>query len=296
MHDDDLIDLLGGLDPVGADDAPAPGSTRYRQILERAMTTATDHTTDHTGQHDAGTDVASPDRPGSPRPRLPRLLAAAAVLAVIAIGATTLLPGSAPSAEAQLRSAAETLGDVDSLRATLTTTEPDGTVRTSTAEFSGADATIVDRYVPDGASEEVTFGFTVLGDTIYEFDGSGLTSSTAVGPNDRLTPFADASAQVLDAALTGADITELAATELDGVSVDRYLLTLTAASRAALDRLTPAELAWFELEYPDDVRTIEVWVADDLIRGITVTGNLVGVRDLRYFDFNEPITIVAPER
>jgi hypothetical protein len=300
MHDDDLIDLLGDLDPVGADETPEPGSPRYHRILETAMNTTTDNTTadrrvaDASGERRApGGSVDSPTFWGS---RSSRLFVAAAALVVLAVGAMTLRPGGTPSAEAQIRSAAEELGEIESLRATLTTNEEDGTVRTSTADIAGDRYAIVDQFFAHNG-DLVESGYTVIDGIAYQSENGVLIGSGPAEPTDWLTPFADASAQVIAAAVTGAEITDLGETEIDGITVDRFLLTMTDESRAALAELTPHELAWFELEYPQDVVSIEVWVADDLIHVLTMTpvaGLNIGVRELRYFDFNEPITIVAP--
>jgi len=35
---------------------------------------------------------------------------------------------------------------------------------------------------------------------------------------------------------------------------------------------SPSELAWFEMEYPEDVTVIEVWTTDTLMRRINVEG------------------------
>ncbi|MFN3215125.1 MAG: hypothetical protein ACE367_01370 [Acidimicrobiales bacterium] len=302
MHDDDLIDLLDGLDPVGADEAPEPGSPRYHRILETAMnTTTTDTDTDTTTADRPVADASGGGRaPGgsvaSPtfwRSRSSRLFVAAAAVVVLAVGAMTLRPGGTPSAEAQIiRSAADALGEVESLRVTFVDSPADGTgQRRGSAEFSGADFTIWEQY------EDYESQWTVVGDTQHIVENGELTEEGPVPPEMRMTPFADASAQVLDAAVSGAVITDLGQVEVDGVTADHFRIEMTEASRAALARLTPQEQAWFELEYPQYVEAVEVLVADDLIRQITVTFDEaigLGVSETQFFDFNEPITIVIP--
>ena len=168
-------------------------------------------------------------------------------------------------------------------------TDLDGTVdQRLTAEFVGDDARIASES-GDGSNASV---MTVLGDTVW-YESGGEVMSESRTENDHLTPFAEASALVIDAALDGSRIEDLGRVDLDGVAVDRYRLEMTAESRSALAALTPQELAWFELEYPDSVSTIEVLVGDELIRGITVHGR-DDVREMRFADFDAVIGIDAP--
>lgn len=72
-----------------------------------------------------------------------------------------------------------------------------------------------------------------------------------------------------------------------------YRLSLTGAARDALAALPAGQTAWFELEHPEEVSSIDVWVAGDLIHRITVDQ---GPRDatVEFFDFGRPVEITAP--
>lgn len=80
---------------------------------------------------------------------------------------------------------------------------------------------------------------------------------------------------------------------LDGVTTTRYDIQLTETSVAALLALKPNELAWFELEYPDDVRTLSVWVADDLVHQVEITQRDQVTRT-RFFNFGAGMIITPP--
>jgi hypothetical protein len=306
MHDDDIIDVLAGLDPVG--DAPVPGSARYDSILENAMTLIDNTTNDNT--HDspaaaldtaqvrsADDTVSSIDTRGSGRRRTLWLGAAAAVLAVTATGTLVLRPDATQSAEAAVLSAAEELADVTSLRATLITEfvdSADGQYEVATGEFADGDVRITDTTMnADGTPAGPSTSFVVLDSTLYEKGPDGAVTSTPIAPGDGLAPFAESSAAVVEAALVGAEITEDATESVDGVEARHIRMTMTDASRDSLAELTPGELAWFELEYSYDIETIEVWVGDGLVRRILVTGSSE-TTDITYSDFNDDITITAP--
>ncbi|MCB0993890.1 MAG: hypothetical protein KDB21_02280 [Acidimicrobiales bacterium] len=289
MNDDELTQLLGPLDPTRDDPPPVAGSSRHAKILEHAMTTTL------TPRPDTGDAVHEPvvalrRRPWA-NPR--RLLAAAAVVVVLGLGLATLWPGGTQSAEAAVRSAAAELGEITSLRAEMTIVDEAGT-STAVGEFSGDNAHVVESWT-DSDGLEHTSAFTVVDDTMWS-ESAGRIESSPVGPNDRLAPFGTASAAVLRAALTGSEVTDLGEAALDGTTVRHIQLTMTPESRAALAALTPAELAWFELEYPEEVQTIEVHLSGDIIHQLTVVGSTAGTRSIRYFDLGEPVTITAPQR
>ena len=53
-------------------------------------------------------------------------------------------------------------------------------------------------------------------------------------------------------------------------------------------------LAWFELEYPDAVRTLSVWIADDLVHQDRDRPDRDQITRTRFFNFGSDITITAP--
>lgn len=89
-------------------------------------------------------------------------------------------------------------------------------------------------------------------------------------------------------------MSEQAEETVDGVATTRYDIRLSDESVAALSALTPNELAWFELEYPDEVHTLSVWVADDLVQRIEIVYRDQVTTRARFFNFDGNITITAP--
>ncbi|HMJ75073.1 MAG TPA: hypothetical protein VK507_03825 [Iamia sp.] len=286
---DPLLAALAALDPTVADPPPAPGSTRVRQILERAMTAAAVPSTP-TADVD---DVASLD---GPRPPRRRLLLAAAAAAVVVAGLGVLVvaqPDRRPDPVAALTAAAEATGDVDSLRVRGTYTQ-DGETRTLEGEANGSDShiTIIS---PDGSIEERT----VIGDVGWNDEDGGPFPVTVEMVN---APYPEASRAVVRAALQGAVVEDLGADEAGGVDADHYAIELGEAGVAALDALAPRLVAQFELENPGAVTNLEVWVADDLIRRIDVETTVddggaspqVLRMSLEYLDIGAETTIEPP--
>ncbi|SHN44064.1 hypothetical protein [Cryptosporangium aurantiacum] len=264
MTDEELF-ALRGLDPARRDAPPAPGSPRYSAILEKAMTTEKAHRS-----HRSAWIIG----------------AAASVAAVLVTLGFVFSPDQSKPASAaeQVRSAATATGDVDSLRARLTRTSDDGTER-GTGEFSGTDATVT-MNGPNGTERT-----TVLGTTLYEVVNGEVRTSRI--PAGYVTPFGPAAEAVLLAVLNDGKVTRRGTETVGGQQARRYGIELTPTARQRLAALSPGELAWFELEYPSAVSRIEVWVADDLIRRITVTAR-DGSSTTEFYDFNAPIKIRPP--
>ncbi len=278
MNDDDvLLHELTGLDPAAGDTPPARGSNRYHSILETAMTPQTLTAT--------APSLVPPIRRG-------RRQAAGAVAAAVALlaGVGVFRPGSELSAAATVQRAADAMVSVDSLRAEVTRLDADGVVMDrAVAELSEGDmATFV--AFGDG---ELQAGFAVIGDTVYEVvDGTVIPRPR--GSNDFLAPFDDSSAAVVDRGLVGAQVDEVGSAEVRGLATDHYRITLADESRDALASLSPAELAWFELEYPDEVEALDVWIADDLVRRIRVVNLDGSVAVTEFWDLGEDITVLPP--
>lgn len=296
-----LLDALTSLDPAAADAPPLPGSPRHLSILEHAMTT-TDPADPSTSPDAPEPDPAEPVRLGPPhrsRRRLAFALAAAAVVATV-VGIAVVAPGSEPtpaSASVALARAADATADATTLRVAATY-ERSGSTSQVTVEGDGSDYRIEAVGTFDDGREE---GETtvVIGDTVWE-DG---TKRTGVPPEERNAAFAPSSAAVVDAILDGSTLEDLGDSEVRGEPARHIRATLTPASRAALAALSPSQVAMFELEYPGDVETVDLWVADDLIRRIVVevdwgTGEdgepQSNVATIEFYDFGADIEITPP--
>jgi hypothetical protein len=264
---DPLLDALARLDPTIGDPPPPPGSDRHRLILEHAMS-------------------ATATAPGRrTRRRLVTLAGAGIAAAVIALVAVTVAgaPGDRPDPVAALTVAAETTGDVDTLRA-LAVYEDDGGRRTLDVDVDGRDY-----HLRSGTEWTITIGDQQWSDE----DAEPMTV-----PDDlRNVPFPEASEAVLDAALEGATVTVLGDEDVRGVEATHYRIELGASGVAALSALAPNQVAMFELEYVEAVTSLDVWVADDLIRRIRHTSDASQGNPevtIEFYDFGADITIEPP--
>jgi len=296
--DDLVLARLAAIDPTMVDAPPAPGSARHLSILEHAMTTTTSPTTEPDEERPSGPDSprVSPFR----RRRLPMLAAAAVILAVIVVvvGVVVLEPGrrAAPASARQVvQAAATTTGDVSSLRAAGTYDLGTGVVIRINSEIDGADYSSMTHYA-DGSDEDRDSATTYIGDTRWDSKGGRVTKSTEP-PEQRNAPFPEASEAVVKAAMVGASVTDLGTADVRGQEATHYRIQLTPASTKALSELTPSQVARFELEYPKEVASLDVWVADDLIRRIAVrsTTGGVGTSIVDFYDFGADITIRPPQ-
>ncbi|MGA9760960.1 MAG: hypothetical protein WBQ14_00840 [Gaiellaceae bacterium] len=280
--DDRLMKSLAHVDPARSEQAPAKGSIRYESILEAAMTTATTHDQRSTAPH---------ARPTSRRRGRQMALAAAALVVAAAVSAGILLPGHESSAAAAVQTAASNTGAATSLRASVSVRYSNGSSSSTLGEMNGADVRIQTRSLSaDGSAGSETV--TIVGDKMWTTAG-GKTTFQPVGPNDRLATLTGASESVLAAALKSAQVSDLGPETIDESKATHYRIELDASSRAALAKLTPGELAWFELEYPADAETIDVWVADRLVRRIQVKSK-DSTSATKLFDFGADVTIAAP--
>lgn len=215
---------------------------------------------------------------------------AAVTFAVCAVGASILWI-DAPSAHAEVLNAAAGLGEAHSLEGERSITAPEAVGR-SVIEVSGSDyhvrseATYADGHVE--ASER-----TVIGDQAFESSGDGTEVST-IDQSQRNTPFGEASAAVVRAATTGAIVTRSGSAEVDGLAATRYEVAVGGTATDALSELPPAVLGWFDLENPERVESMTLWVADGLIRQVELVSQEVTIRT-RFFNFNGDVEITKPE-
>ena len=99
---------------------------------------------------------------------------------------------------------------------------------------------------------------------------------------------------MITAALQGTDVEPLGTETIRDTTSERYRIVQTDESRTALNELTPFELAWFELESPDAVTQIDVWIADDIIQQITIVDPSYGTTTTTFYDFGADINIQPP--
>ena len=96
----------------------------------------------------------------------------------------------------------------------------------------------------------------------------------------------------------GAEVTEVGQEEAAGVDATHYRIDLGPEGVAALGALDPNQVAMFELEYPEAVRSLDVWVANDLIRRVEVRFdpemNSTESVDLEYRDLGADLSIHPP--
>lgn len=285
------LEWLGGLDPVLRDAPPAPGSDRYRAILEKSMTQTV-------------TPIRTHAEPAAPRRKrwaglaaLATGIAAAAVGVAVVVGGGTPEPATPPTASGPtvLLAAAKSTEKVTSLR--FSEAVHGGGAFSSEGEVSGADWRVVSK--GEGTSETTT----MVGDYRYVTPAGGETRREKVPADERMAPFAKSAADVVRAAVNDANVEKVGTESIRGVNTTHYRVTLPARTSAAdpepaLAKLPESELAWFELEsigsYSSKV-TIDVWVADDLVRRIggTVEGQ-DPLSTIDFYDFNAPVTIKAP--
>ncbi|GAB7040351.1 MULTISPECIES: hypothetical protein [Catenuloplanes] len=280
--DDATTAALRTMDPAIREEPPAPGSARYEEILRRAM---------------SGTPVVPARRvPVFRRPMAWTAVTtavAASVLAVVALGGTggTLSPhspvASSMTAHDALLLAADTTAEVNSLRATGTMVHEDGARSTSEVEVSGGDYHSVWRI------GTVSVASYTIGDTFYERASDDPVLRTGkTTPESDLAPFGESTGAVVRTALRGTEVQSVGREQVRGATTTHYRLTMNAASRDALGRLPAGQAAWFNLEHPEDITAIDVWVAGDLIHRIRVEGRTPSTTE--FYDFGAPITIATP--
>jgi hypothetical protein len=276
------MQLLRHLDPVAQDPPPALGSPRYTDILERAMSTNT-------------RSIAAPTAPHpTPKPASSRRwkgwsagagLAAAAIVA----GFVLVAPGGQSSASAAVLSAANRTAGAHTLRLSAQYTSAEGRKSGASAAIEGADSTITYSPGPNGVLSHTSIGAEVY----YLRDGRPVSERTQ-SLEDLLAPYARSAADVVRAALNHGGVTDLGDTSVRGGTAKHYRVELSARSRAALTAVRPQELAWFELEEPAQVDTVDVWVGSgDLLREIRVSG-AHRTSTVQMYDFGAPISITAP--
>jgi outer membrane lipoprotein-sorting protein len=291
---DRIDERLAALDPTLGDPPPQPGSDRFRLIKEKAMQNVTTPT-----EGLARTGALPPRQPGRPNPARRRIVQAAAASIVALLAAGLIVSGGEerPAAAEAVRAAAQNLGRVDTLRATLVQTYPDGEVMTFEGEFAGADGRSVGIQTDPSGVEMSRWEHVFIGDSVWFIADLGGVSHERVAPDERLAPFTEAAAAIVAAVLEGGDVEQLGTERVRGLEATHYRIRPDEQSRRALEALAPGQLSWFALEDPWAVETIEVWTADDLVRRVRVTfaeGYFMSTSTSDFYDFGADITIAPP--
>lgn len=321
---DPRFEQLAALDPARLDRAPAPGSSRHAEILERAMQ-----------QHDLTTDPASdppadadptPARsgPAEPRGRTRRpavrraavLLAAAAVVLAAAAAFTVLGPEDELTPVAALTEAAEKTGDELTLRSEYRReTGEGGGVQVIRSEHHGGDVRrTFSILAPDGterpaAPDEETF-IVFIGD--QGWTSADPDTPQPVEPEERNAPYAEASAAIVEAAIgpipekgdgpeepvTNSTVAEIGNDDVRGDETTHYRIDLDDDAIRRLGSLPANVLSGFELEAPGQIRSLDVWVGDGYIRRVQVTHHFEPADSagttVEFYDFGADITITPP--
>jgi hypothetical protein len=284
-----LMDRARKIDPVPPE--------AFRELAQSPDAQETLSAILSTSPDDAPKEMPAKREPRIARPRLQFGFAAGAALLLVAVGTVILVPGGVTTAEAKVRAAAVALGETESLRATIEQVYPNGDVVTFTGEFQGADGRQMATQVSaDGTRSE--WEIINIGDTEWMVTDERVSSEHRT-PEQRLSPFAEASSAVVSAVLEGGDVEEVGTENVDGAESTHYRITPDAGSRAALAQLKPGELAWFslDLEAPAAVDFIDVWVADEIIHRIDIRfaqDFFLASTSNRYFDFGANVVISPP--
>jgi hypothetical protein len=283
-NEDTTLAVLRALDPVAGDVPPAPGSARYEDIRRRVMSEVATSTSVAPDPVTAAHTVTRPAR----RTRLLAWTAAATTAVAASVVAVVALGGTGPAAGDVVLVAADSTAEVTSLRGVSDITAEDGTRSASTIEMSGGDLRIESR------RGSQTVSLIVVAGTAYEkTEADPAYRSSPLDPESSLAPFGESAAAVVRAGLDGTEVEKIGTEKVRDAETTHYRLSVTGAARDALAALPAGQTAWFELEDPEEVSSIDVWVAGDLIHRITVDQ---GPRDatVEFFDFGRPVRITAP--
>jgi hypothetical protein len=297
MRDDELLELLGQLDPARSEEPPAPGSSRYTAIKEQAMSTDISMGTTPIEESAPGADPTTPAPPSRRAHRRWRYVAAAAAAVVVAAGTVVLRPGNERSASATIAAAADELAEVTSLRSDMRFDNIAFEEGEVSIAVSGPDHMSVWRMSEDGGAESGRF--VVVDNIEYRIEPSGLiTAEPFNGYDDEDGSFGESSAAVVNAVLEDADVDEVGSEEVRGVEATHYRLQLADAGESALAGLSDKQQDWFGLIIGDGGlngdATVDIWVADGLVRRFEISSPDYGSQSVEFYDFNADITITPP--
>ena len=312
---DELMERLARLDPTRSDAPPAAGSVRFTSIKDGIMqsqqksstTPTTTEATDNPTIGETPFKTAAQTRSSTKLPAVRRyiLAAAAAIVAVLAIGASVLSPGATVSAEAAVLAAVQNSAELTDFRMDMVTND---------ITFLGTPSVTIE---VDGQNAHVSGGDIegyIVGETAWFSDDGGATFE--VTQEAPLPSYTEASNAVIMAALTSEQVNEAGTQTIRGVETTLYEITIDDAAAEALAKLSREEMFWFvettEEEcfvsedgetvedcvrrggFLEDADSISIWVADNLVHQIAVDSGSTQFTHTIY-DLGEDITVSAPE-
>lgn len=299
MTDDDrLLDDLAALDPALTDPAPSSGSPRAHEILERAMTTAdTDAERNPSDRLDEPAERSDPHRTRRIGRRLVAAAAAAAAVLVVVGVVVVLEPDRDPTPAAALTQAAERTEEEQTLRSDYRWVDEDGETRILRTDHDGDDLRRTYLTVgPDGAAVATGRSTVYIGDREWEIDGDEVMPIP--DPDGHNAPYAQSSAAIVGAAVSETTVTELGEQDVRGTPATHYRIDLDAAAIGRLEDLPTNQRSAFELEYPSNIRRLDVWIADGHLRRIQVIQDYEAADSpgttVEFYDFGADITIEPP--
>jgi hypothetical protein len=268
---DDVLERVAEADPARSERPPAPGSARYRTILEAATADATE--------------------PAPRRGRIRWTAGVAAAVVAAGVGAVVVWgSGDEQTAEAAVRAAAEALDKVTSFEAEVAEEGGDFAATTARLRVDGADFEVELEFRADDGQIEHSV-ITVVDGIQYLAIEDGLPERSTLAPEDGLDSPYGRLAGALLTALDGADVEEAGDEVIAGVHTVRYDISLTERSVAALAALAP-ELPGFD--DPRGVDRMSVWVADGHVHRIDVAFDDGRALDATFSNLNGDIEITAP--
>jgi hypothetical protein len=288
VADDDVLELIGRLDPALTEHPPRPGSDRYRSVLETAMTgSAAVAMTESAAVAMTDSVAAATVVPLRGRRRGSRRVAVAAAVAAAAVAAYGLWqPGDEQSAQAAVRQATESLAEITSFEMSGTDVDAEGRVTTYAARIDGGDFEVAIDGFFDGPVENLTF--TAVDRFVYLTE-DGRTSRTPRQPGEGADAYPALSAELL-AVLDASDVSELGQETVAGVVTTRYDIAPTDRSVAAFSALGPIP----ELDEPPAIERLSVWIADDRLHQIEVVHDDGRAVRVTLFNLDGEITITPP--
>jgi len=245
-------------------------------------------------------DRPEADRTGAPpsRPR-GRILsvAAAAVIIAVVVGVSLFQPDESLSPAAALTQAAQNTGAAVSLRSEYRQQDLEGGFNVVRSEHDGRDLRrSFSSIAPDGTEQPSVDDeeyIVFIGDQGW----TAVDGPTTVDPAERNAPYAVSSAAIVEAATTGTTVTDVGDEDVRGVEATHYRVAVDDGVIARLGELPANQLSAFELEAPQFLESLDVWVADDQIRRIEVTlsaeAGVLGAT-AEFYDFGADITITPP--
>ena len=224
--------------------------------------------------------------------------AAAAILAVVA-GFVVFEPDRPLSPAAALTEAAQNTDEALTLRSEYRQDNDEGGLTVIRSEHRGGDVRRTFSTIEADGTERTDVESDLI--QVYIGDKGWRVADgevTTVKPEGRNAPYAESSAAIVRAAVNESTVSRIGVEDVRGRDATHYRLDLDAAAIERLERLPSNQLSGFELEYPGEILSLDVWIADGYIRRIRVVQNFEGPDSpgttVEFYDFGADITIEAP--